>query len=297
MIDRIVSLNAFLNTRETMLTRLDRVGIPKAERAKPDRSCGIYIKASHVNHSCYSNARRSFIGDVLILRAARNIKAGEEVLFWYTAPNANDGYEKTQEGLRPWGFRCSCQICTYRRESSDKQKKKRAALWTEFVHAGRYIKGEAGLTEREKRLAAIEQTYTVPATLVPRLDLWDSYLDLARVYACLKDPERTIAAVCKVVAALGFVVKQDASSFKVEQWGLMVDDLIETWAHLWMAYERMVSRRPELCKKAEEYTRTTYRICVGEDDTLEEQVGSVVRRAIRNGCELSVELGLGSIAK
>lgn len=39
-----------------------------------------------------------------------------------------------------------------------------------------------------------------------------------------------------------------------------------------MAYENLVPRHPELCEKAEEYASTTYRICVGEDDTFEEQV-------------------------
>lgn len=94
------------------------------------------------------------------------------------------------------------------------------------------------------------------------------------------------------MAALGFKVKRDTSSvfssFQIEQWGLMVDALIETWMHLWMAYERLVPRRPELCKKVEAYAKTTYQIYIGEDETFEEQVGRVASKAIREGGDLGM---------
>lgn len=292
LISRIVSLNAFESLGATVLKRLSGVGVPKAERARSDRSCGLYIKASYVNHSCYSNAKRSFIGDVLILRATRDIPAGDEVLFWYTSPKADHSYEKTQERLRNWDFHCSCKICTYDKKLSNKKKMERAALLKEWDMAGNHIEGEAGLAARERLLAAIEQTYTVPAATVPRLTLWDFYHGLARLYASIGEPERTIITAWKVVAALGYVVKRDISSvfssFRIEQWGLMVDGLIETWVLLWMAYEKLVPRHPELCEKAEEYARTTYKICVGEDDTFEGQVGNVARKAMHDGSDLGM---------
>ena len=68
----------------------------------------------------------------------------------------------------------------------------------------------------------------------------------------------------------------------------MVDPLIENWVHLWVAYERLVSRRPEPRKKAEEYARMTYKICIGEDETFEEQVGRVARKAIRERGDLGM---------
>ena len=292
LIGRIISLNAFESSRAIILKKLAKVGVPRAERAKPDRSCGLYIKASYVNHSCYSNARRSFIGDVLILRATRDIPAGEEILFWYALPKADHSYEKTQEKLLNWDFCCSCVICTHDQKTSNKKKKQRAVLLKELDFASRGIVGEAGLAAVERLLAAIEQTYTVPAASVPRLVLWNPYLGLTRVYASIEEPARTITTAWKVMAALGFIVKRDTSSvfssFQVEQWGLMVDALIETWVHLWMAYERLVPRRPELCKKAEAYAKTTYKICIGEDETFEEQVGRVARKAIREGCDLGM---------
>lgn len=102
----------------------------------------------------------------------------------------------------------------------------------------------------------------------------------------------TITTAWKVLAALGFVVKRDTSSifspFEVEQWGLMADALIETWVHLWLSYELLVPRQSALCAKAEDYARTTYRICIGEDESFEEKVGSVARRMIHGGGDLGM---------
>lgn len=152
--------------------------------------------------------------------------------------------------------------------------------------------GEAGLAAVEKLLAAIEQTYTAPAAAVPRLTLWDPYLALTRIYASIDEPEKTITTAWKVLAALGFVVKRDTSSvlspFQVEQWGLMADPLIETWVHLWTAYECLLPRSPELCNKAEGYARTTYKICIGEDETFEEKVGRVAKEAINGRGDLGM---------
>ena len=67
-------------------------------------------------------------------------------------------------------------------------------------------------------------------------------------------------------------------SFEVVQWGLMIDSVIEIWAHMWTAYAAIA---PQLCPKAEEYTKTSYRICVGWDEMFEDYCGKMVREAIQ----------------
>ena len=84
----------------TVLENIRETGVPTAEQQKPNHSCGLYIKASHVNHSCYSNVRPSFIGDVLIMRATRSVAAGQELCFSYVVPQDDHSYEKTKENLR-----------------------------------------------------------------------------------------------------------------------------------------------------------------------------------------------------
>ena len=252
LVDCILSYNAYEGPRASILKHFGGVGVLKAEQGKPDHSCGLYAKASYINHSCFSNTRRSFIGDVLILRATRNIAAGQELFCWYAAPKGDYSYNKTQEKLQNWGFRCSCEICNNDQETSNKKKKKRAALLEEFDIVGKNIMDEAGLVNIERLLDAIEQTYTMPAAIVPRLTLWGRYLALTSVYASIKAPTKTIMTAWKVLTALGFVVKRDVSSvtslFEVEQWGVMVDPLIETWVFVWTSYERLVPRHSEVCE-------------------------------------------------
>lgn len=267
-----------------ILENVSKIGLPIAEQQRPDHACGLYIKASHVNHSCYSNVRPSFIGDILILRATRNVAAGQELCFSYAVPKADHSYEKMKENLQNWGFDCRCEICIQDQETLNETKDRRTALLKEWELAAKNVIGEAGLANMERLLAAIEQTYPVAAATAPRLALWDPCLALTRVYASMDDPMRTITTAWKVLAALGFVVERDTSSvaspFQVKQWGLMVHPLIETWVHLWMAYECLLPRRPELCKKAEDYAKTTYKICIGEDETFEDKLGGEVKKAI-----------------
>ena len=64
------------------------------------------------------------------------------------------------------------------------------------------------------------------------------------------------------------IKRQDPSSlkspFEVEQWGLIKDHEVETWVLLWTAYAQVA---PNLCKKADEYAKIAYNVCIGEDET------------------------------
>ena len=60
--------------------------------------------------------------------------------------------------------------------------------------------------------------------------------------------------------------------------------MVEVWTHLWTAYAKVA---PQLCKKAEEYARVSYKICIGEDETFDEKVGRIVHQAIFEGTDLA----------
>lgn len=119
LVDRIISLNVFGCPRTSLESHSAKSTSEPQRRSESHHTCGIFIKASYINHSCYSNARRSFIGDMLVVRATRNIPVGSEIFWWYAIPGPNDTYEKTQEKLQNWGFQCTCAIC----QQSKKTKK------------------------------------------------------------------------------------------------------------------------------------------------------------------------------
>ena len=222
-----------------------------------------------------------------IVRATRHIPAGSEILFYYAIPEPDDTYEKTQERLRNWGFQCTCPICQYNKKMKKNVLIRRRNLLEDLKLALSSLTG-ADLPKLERILVAIDKTYSEPTSDVPRLALWHPYFLLTRMYSSQNQQDKVVETAWKVLASLGFTVKRQnpqslKSPFEIEQWGLMEDCLIQTWVHLWTAYAHLA---PDLCQKAEEYAKITYRICIGEDDTFDEKYGRLAHQAMFEGREL-----------
>lgn len=145
------------------------------------------------------------------------------------------------------------------------------------------------IAKAKRVLTALEKTYQKPATEVPRLALWQQYLVLLRLHAAENQPKKVISTARNFLASLGFLLIDNPVSgaatmtcrpFQVEQWGLMVDPVIEVCMALWTAYAIVA---PDLADMAEAYAKTAYKICVGEDSTFDEKIGGLARRAIESG--------------
>lgn len=284
-----MSLNVFGCPRTSLKTQLSS----SAEEEKSDKhhTCGIFITASYINHSCHSNARRSFIGDMQIVRATRNIAASTEITFWYAIPEPNDTYDKTQKKLANWGFQCTCITCQANKKTKKSQFDKRFALIKDLKSV---IDNREGidLSKAERVSAAIEQTYTNPATTIPRLALGDFYLSLTQVHSLHNKVAHAITYAWKMLTSFGFVIKREqpaslTSMFEVEQWGLVMGQVIDTWVHLWVAYAKLA---PNLCSKCEGYARVAYKICIGEDETFDEHYGRAAKAAMCEGASMAAEL-------
>jgi hypothetical protein len=267
LVERIISLNAFgcpLSSRESQFKSVDA-------KKNQYHSSGIWLMASSINHSCLSNVRRSFIGDLQLIHATRDIPADTELTFWYQIPT--DGrYEETQKALQGWGFECDCAICLDAKNTPKKLLKRRDSLGKD-LKTTLLNTSEIDAAKAERLIAAAEQTYKSPPSEVPRLALWYSYLLLARVYAAQKQPEKAVSLALQVLESLGFVIKgayiptSSSLPFEIEQWGLMTNGVIEAWIHLCNAYAAFA---PHMFQKAEECAKIAYRICVGEDTTFSE---------------------------
>lgn len=222
-----------------------------------------------------------------IVRATRNIPAGEELAFWYQHPE-NTGYKKRQEKLQHWGFECTCAICADDKKISKQSLKLRDNLIGDLKAAFSAPNGP-NIAKAERVLAALEKTYKKPATEVPRLALWGPYFVLLKLHAAKYQPEKVVNSARNFFASLGFLLidklvsgaaKPTCRPFQVEQWGLMVDPVIEVWMVLWTAYAIVA---PELASMAEACAKTAYKICVGEDSTFDGKVGGLAREAVGRG--------------
>lgn len=285
-----MSLNVFGCPRTSLENHLDLAA--KEEHSAAHHTCGIFTTASYINHSCQSNASRSFIGDMQIVRASRDIPAGTEIVFEYAMQEPTETYHKCQERLANWGFRCACVTCEANKKTKKATIDRRLKLRSDLLSSMARREGMEA-SDFEHALAEIEDTYSLPAATVPRLVLWDPYLLLVRIHSLDKRFAHAITNAWKVLDSLGFVIKREnpthmTSAFEVAQWGLVVDSVIETWVHLWVAYANLA---PSLCAQCERYARIAYKIIIGEDETFDEHYGRAVRKVIREHTDLVAELG------
>jgi hypothetical protein len=113
-IERIVDLNAFGIENEFDL-------VPPEKMMK---SSGLWILPSFLNHSCVPNAHRCFYGDVMMVRAIRDLRAGEEVVISY----CGDGPEARQDLMSWWKIDCDCPCCNERMKTPRQAAQRRNSL-------------------------------------------------------------------------------------------------------------------------------------------------------------------------
>ncbi len=282
LIRRIVALNCFGCPQVSTVTwhqEKRRQGQPPPTKPSTPaedngfHSCGIWPTASYINHSCTSNARRAFIGDMLIARATRDLPANTEVTWWYQPPH-DDSAQRNKTLLRQWGFVCDCPLCEDEKSTSAAVVGKREALATGLrkqvaaLQEGRGRK-ETGVAvaKIEAALDALAATYTRPASEVPRLAVW---VAMQRLLMAVVEMEqvpmaRKVRLLLAMLESLGHVIEGGVGgTVKVLQWGLMMDGVVECWAFLRDAY-RLTA--PELVVPAEGYARAAYKMVFGEDET------------------------------
>jgi len=82
-----------------------------------DKKQGLFVHGSQINHSCMPNTARGYIGDILIVRASRTIRAGEQVFTSRT--QLVDDFEQAKRllGSTSKGH-CECAICVAEQQTT-----------------------------------------------------------------------------------------------------------------------------------------------------------------------------------
>lgn len=260
-----MSFNVFGCPLSSLITHKDLLA-NNAKEPTAYHSCGIWTQASYINHSCTSNARRSFIGDMMIVRATQDLEPDTEITFWYQSPDGTR-LKNSQEMLKTWEFVCDCAICQDAKETKATVVAERRKL---LERMKRVCDSGINTGKVERLLKALDNTYTRPADEVPRLLLWDPRLLLVRVYIARNDMIKGLESVGKVLTALGFIIvgaDSSSASFRVVKWGLVLDHLVEAFLHARTAFQ--ATGAWEDSRRAEEYAKVAYRIVVGEDTSFE----------------------------
>lgn len=130
-IEEIVAIDAF---RTLSVLDHNSIGCPSVRSSSKESqmqltgdgypSTGIWSRISYINHACNGNAMRSFIGDMMIIRATRIIAKGEEIFMPYLLPNVDN--KIVQDQLQQiWGFKCDCELCDAESSTTTNQYRQR----------------------------------------------------------------------------------------------------------------------------------------------------------------------------
>lgn len=266
LVEKIITLNSFAAPRTSRTAMA--MSTSQSGEARTFGSCGIWLLASKINHSCIDNCRRSFIGDMQIIRATKDLPANTELLFVYRSPEPLESYRDVQKGLSGWGFRCGCELCREKKATCKAALQKRRAINQGLNNLMRDIKFSQ-VTKARQLLNRLEETYVGKEPNAARLELSALRIGLGCHLVELGQPKAAIEMIVKGLEALGCIIiacppgKQSRRpKFEVKRWGITTCHLPWAFLLLCQAYENLA---PELCQVVRGYLELSYCIAVGEE--------------------------------
>lgn len=212
---------------------------------------------------------------MLIIRAARDLEAGAELLISYDPPLPLESHDEAQERVRHWGFACDCALCLDKKATHETVLLKRKTLSRELDQLkGRIQKHD--IPKAQCMLDQLNETYSAGAREpgAVRLDLCGHYHFLATILTRMRRFPEAVEMNLKGLEAQGFVIsakppdgggKSFKPEFRIRQWGLSdLAAVLAFWA-LHLAYKRIA---PENSKSARNYMELAYAMSVGEKETI-----------------------------
>jgi tetratricopeptide (TPR) repeat protein len=79
----------------------------------------LFYAPSFLNHSCIPNATYFTIGDMMFIKANRDIEQNEELTIHYVYVDGLSEPERAETLQRVWNFTCYCDLCAWERENDE----------------------------------------------------------------------------------------------------------------------------------------------------------------------------------
>ncbi|KAJ2992462.1 hypothetical protein NUW58_g2161 [Xylaria curta] len=194
------------------------------EKFDHENSTGIWLQASYANHSCLPNATRAFIGDMMIVRAVREIPVGGEILMGYISPHEPfaDRHKRLKDG---YGFKCDCDLCRAEAKVDKATVEKRARLLKEimsFLSANRLNESNFRTISAAKKARAAKLLKEIRATYpnagferLPRLYCDDIGLWVA--HSAVGRSQDALGKFLGVLRDLGYFVTIQGGSVTIDR--------------------------------------------------------------------------------
>ncbi|KAI1107497.1 hypothetical protein F4804DRAFT_161755 [Jackrogersella minutella] len=288
LVMEIIRVNSFGAGRTSHKQFMDTLnGLGEVE---PDHTtCGVWPIASRINHSCITNCRRSFIGDMQIVRACKDLEPNTEVYFGYHHSSVSETFETAQEKLKNWGFVCNCLLCLDKKSTPLRTIRLRESLNRSLLSALKLSIWMAHQAQVKKMLEDLEKTYASrpDACLVPRLELSEPYIMLGTRLIAENMFADGLEMTLKGLEAIGYVIvacpprnaagenNKKNIALEIKRWGIVDVRTAIAFFNMMQAYETLA---PELCKITKEYVGIAYSICCGEKETINAGLQEFSRR-------------------
>jgi hypothetical protein len=193
-IERIVCLNALPTSNEFDLD-------PAQDHMAP--AIGLWMLPSFVNHSCACNAIRVIYGDVQMIRALKDLQAGDEILVNYAHPKV-DRWIYLRDA---WQIKCNCAWCQEDNSTRKKQKNARIRLLQQKPQAG-----SADSAAFEAIIRKLEGTYKpsdkfTPFLIEPTVDLLNAYLQEGKLERVMATGQRVLTLLPRMTLGLELQIR------------------------------------------------------------------------------------------
>lgn len=250
-------------------------------------SCGIWLRASYMNHSCVPNTTVALIGDMMIVRAARDIKAGEEILTSYVSVTAR--FPEREKKLGFWGFQCDCALCQLERKLPASVVTEREQMVQEakdFIAANPRTQANLGqpisaakLAQAKDILRRLESTYdksmyeALPRLDFLPLDLWLVQASFSSVQAGLS-PTMDIATTTRFMQDLGYRVNiQNSRAFVDKTNGIVCPEAVNAAVYNEIAWR--LAGKIQAAMAFAELAKEVYLANDGSMDGFKEKFGGI----------------------
>lgn len=283
LVAKIIQLNCFGAPRSSYDSQYANLGAQnkksrESDEGKSHTTCGVWPLASRINHSCVTNCSRSFIGDMMLVRATEDLEPNSELYHGYHHAAPNETYEETQKHMRNWGFECTCALCLEKKTTPLKTVRERKTLCQSLKPLLRENASVEQLNRAAKIIETLEKTYkpaTPGAPPVPRLELWDPYFALGGRLAQRGKLNEGLGMLVRGLESLGYVVlsipprdpgmRKKKVVLEIKRWGQRNEHVLNAFLPMMDIY-RIIA--PALCEIVKGYAGIAYSIVCGERDTI-----------------------------
>jgi hypothetical protein len=205
-INEIVSLNSFGAQNDF------DVGVD-VENDNKSVFSGLWILPSFINHRCSENAIRLFYGDLMMLRALRDLREGEEILINYVG----DRLDKIERLKEKWKIHCDCELCQEEKATPQQQKDLRMRF---FKRAKQLRSGSIGSEELKLLVRNMEATYKPkdrfrPLIIVPIFGLFMAYLKEGNIEEALVEGQRMLNTLPRLDIGLEIQIRLRMAGIKL----------------------------------------------------------------------------------